>query len=74
MPRDYLIQVDGCDDTTLIPMRLFPAELELVEAIARKSKDRGGCCKPTLTIKPMSQASHYELEELAEHDEGEPNV
>jgi len=50
----YLIEIDGCDDTTAFRIGMTESEYDFLEKIAEESKRAATShCKPTMNIIPQ---------------------
>jgi len=56
MRKEYLISINGCDDSTKIRMKLNSTEFAIIYELAQKSiKTSTYICMPVITIKKLSQ-------------------
>lgn len=64
----YLITTQGCDDSTRSIVELTDEQAEGIRLASVANNERAECsgCKPTLNIKPESEASQYEIEDTIE--------
>lgn len=71
MKKKYLICLRGCDDETFFSMELTEEEYQLLCKVSKRSMEVSTyTCMPDLTIKPMQEASEYELMMIGElHEE-----
>ena len=60
MKKTYVIDLMGCDDSTVFKMDLDETELELVKKIAKKSEELSECrCMPTLHVNEYIEGKWY---------------
>lgn len=62
MKNKYYIELRGCDDITPFVMELDEKEINLVQAVAQKSREVSSySCMPTMFIKSLDECDDYEL-------------
>ena len=58
----YYIELRGCDDTTLFVMELDENEVNLLQTVAKKSREVSSySCMPRMFLKPLDECDDYEL-------------
>jgi hypothetical protein len=51
MKKEYVISIDGCDDSTEVKMELDDAGFAVICEFSKKSHQESSCiCMPTITI------------------------
>lgn len=62
--KKYLIENEGCDDTTYTEMDLSDDELKILIRFAKENNKTGGGCKPTINIyEKYCKEAHYFTDE-----------
>ncbi|AKD99190.1 hypothetical protein XU06_22795 [Rhodococcus erythropolis] len=64
----YLITARGCDDSTRSIVELTDEQAEGIRlaSVANNVRAESSGCKPTLSIKPESEANTFEIEDATE--------
>lgn len=62
MKNKYYIELRGCDNITPFAMELDENEVNLLQAVAQKSREVSSCsCMPRMFVKPLDECDDYEL-------------
>ena len=70
MKNKYMIALHGCDDSTYIEAELDVHEVNLLTRLSRNFRKASSYgCMPTMEIKPISECSQYELEDIWREDD-----
>lgn len=68
---EYLLVLEGCDDSTYIKADLTPYDVKLLTELAEKFSEASTyCCMPVMDFKPISEWSEYKLNYLKSEDDG----
>lgn len=64
MAKEYLVEVDGCDDSTSLIIRLDDAEFAIIEELASRVTEASTyVCKPTMDIRLATEADKRRLKD-----------